>query len=101
MIPTAIKRPAHPLGDYAGFGRTKYTNRSESMSNNERTYPKGTPTRCNRCNALSPFPKEEARAVRENSRVWRLQTSALLDCGHMDCHWVFDADLARKTGALS
>ena len=59
----------------------------------ERTFPKGTPTRCNRCDQVSPFPKREGYAVRENSKVWRLQTFAVLDCGHMDCHWVFDADL--------
>ena len=59
----------------------------------ERTFPKGTPTCCNRCNEVSPFPKAEARAVRENSKTWRLQTFATLNCGHMDTHWVFEIDL--------
>ena len=59
----------------------------------ERTVTRGTPTRCNRCNEIHPFPKTEPRAVRENSKAWRLQSFATLDCGHMDCHWVFDADL--------
>ena len=62
----------------------------------ERTFPKGTPTRCNRCNAMSPFPKAEARAVRENSKAWRLQTFATLDCGHMDAHWIFNCDLEAE-----
>jgi len=60
----------------------------------ERTFPKGTPTRCNRCGEVSPFPKSSgAEAVRENGKCWRLQTMATLNCGHMDAHWVFDADL--------
>jgi len=62
----------------------------------ERTFPKGTPTRCNRCNAVSPFPKAEGLAVRENSRAWRLQTMAVLDCGHMDAHWVYESDLSKE-----
>ena len=68
----------------------------------ERTFPQGTPTRCNRCDRVSPFPKAEAKAVRENSRAWRLQTFATLDCGHMDCHWIFDYDLAaaKRDAAL-
>lgn len=59
----------------------------------EKTFPRGTPTRCNRCGETSPFPKKLADAHRENDRVWRLQTFATLECGHMDCHWVFNADL--------
>jgi len=61
---------------------------------NERTFSKGTPTHCNRCDAVSPFPKREGYAVRENGKVWRLQTMAVLDCGHMDAHWVYESDLA-------
>jgi hypothetical protein len=59
----------------------------------ERTFIKGVPTRCNRCNEVHPFPKDSARAVRENSHCWRVQTMAVLDCGHMDAHWIFERDL--------
>ena len=58
-----------------------------------RTFTRGTPTHCNRCDQISPFPKARAEANRENSKAWRLQTFATLACGHMDAHWVFDADL--------
>jgi hypothetical protein len=59
---------------------------------------KGMIVRCNRCDEPSPFPKKQGRAIRENSRVWRLQTMAVLDCGHMDAHWVFDTDLKGEQG---
>lgn len=58
-----------------------------------RIFTRGTPTHCNRCDQVSPLPKREVEAVRENAKVWRLQGFATLECGHMDCHWVHDADL--------
>jgi hypothetical protein len=58
-----------------------------------RTFERGTPTRCNVCDEVSPFPKARGKAMRENSRAWRLQTMAVLECGHMDAHWVYDQDL--------
>lgn len=56
------------------------------------TFGPGTPARCNRCDARSPLPKA-VNAVRENSAAYRIQDFATLDCGHMDCHWVYAADL--------
>jgi len=56
------------------------------------TFTTGTPARCNRCNALSPLPKD-VDGIRENSKAYRLQGFATLDCGHMDCHWVYVADI--------
>ena len=64
----------------------------------EKTFPQGTPVRCNRSNQRSLFPKPEAFAVRENAHCWRVQTMAVLDCGHMDAHWIFDSDLEVEAG---
>lgn len=58
----------------------------------EKTFEAGTIARCNRCDTKFrlPFPK---KGQRENSKVWRLQEFATSpECGHMDCHWVFDCD---------
>ena len=55
------------------------------------TFAKGTPARCNRCDQQSPLPKN-VDGSRENGKAWRLQGFATLECGHMDCHWVYDAD---------
>ena len=57
----------------------------------EITIIKGAVARCNRCDAKSPYPKE-ARANRENSWTYRIQDMVVLECGHMDAHWVFVAD---------
>lgn len=51
----------------------------------------GTGARCNRCDAKAPLPKT-IRGTRENSKTYRLQGFAILDCGHMDMHWVFVSD---------
>jgi len=59
----------------------------------EREFLAGTPARCIRgCPGTYPLPKV-VRAVRENSKCWRVMDFATLGCGHMDCHWVFDADV--------
>ena len=47
--------------------------------------------RCNRCNGKSLLPKE-VEGMKENSKVYRLRGFAILDCGHLDCHWVFISD---------
>jgi len=57
-----------------------------------RTYPEGTPARCNRCDAQGALPKL-CIGHRENERCWRLDTMCTLDCGHMDAHWIHDEDL--------
>ena len=62
------------------------------MMTDERVVVKGTPIRCNRCGAKGTFNKAEGRAVRENSKAWRMQTFSIPECGHMDAHWVFDCD---------
>ena len=62
------------------------------MDASEITITKGSIARCNRCNTTSPFPKPESRAIRENSNAYRLQKMAVLDCGHMDAHWIFLSD---------
>jgi hypothetical protein len=58
----------------------------------------GTATiaRCNRCNVRGHLDRAVTR-VRENSRAWRLQDMAKVsECGHLDGHWVYDADNERK-----
>jgi hypothetical protein len=58
----------------------------------EMTFAAGTKARCNRnCAEPSPLPKA-IRGIRENSNAYRLQKFCILDCGHMDCHWVFLSD---------
>ena len=57
----------------------------------ERAFGAGTLARCNRCQEKHPLPKL-VRAVRENRSAYRIQDFARLDCGHMDCHWVFLSD---------
>jgi len=59
----------------------------------ERTFEKGTPIRCNRCGAKGTLSKDSVEAIRENGKAWRLQRFSTPDCGHMDCHWVYDCDL--------
>ena len=57
----------------------------------EKTFNTGTIGRCNRCNQKFTFAKP-VRAVRENARVWRVMDMAMAECGHLDTHWIFDAD---------
>ena len=61
----------------------------------EKTFSKGTPIRCNRCDAKGTMNKSEMQAVRENDKCWRLQGFCTPECGHMDSHWVFDCDLGN------
>jgi len=63
----------------------------------EREFATGTTARCNRCDRPSPLPKAVG-AVRENDKAWRLQGFARLDCGHVDCHWVYERDLVQAEG---
>ena len=69
---------------------------AEEMTN-EKIFPAGTPTRCNRVScpgASSPQPlPRDMRAWQENSKCWRLAEMCVLPCGHMDSHWVFESDL--------
>ena len=64
-------------------------------THDEMVFPQGTLACCNRCNQISPLPKP-CTGQRENAGAYRLQTMATLDCGHMDAHWVFVADLAGQ-----
>ena len=65
---------------------------------NTRTFPAGTPARCNRnCPDTYPLPRE-AVGLPENDHCWRLQDMMALDCGHMDAHWVFVKDLEADNG---
>ena len=59
---------------------------------NEITFPEGTRARCNRnCAGTYPLPRE-TEGFRENSNAYRLQGMCILECGHMDAHWVFLSD---------
>lgn len=55
----------------------------------DRVFPAGTWAECNRCGKLSRLPKDCAghRETMPGS-IFRLDTMCLLDCGHMDAHWV-------------
>lgn len=55
-----------------------------------KTFPVGTIAKCNRCGQSHPLPKV-CIGVQENASMYRLQTMATLDCGHMDAHWVKDS----------
>lgn len=58
----------------------------------EQTFAEGTVIRCNRCDTKSEATRE-FEAMRENSRAWRMRGMMVAtSCGHMDGHWVFDAD---------
>jgi len=57
----------------------------------EKTFEPGTIGRCNRCDAKFTFTKP-VRAVRENTRCWRVMDMAMAECGHLDTHWIFDVD---------
>lgn len=55
----------------------------------EQTFPAGTMAQCNRCKRFSPLPKPcLGHLETPGGNVYRLDTMAVLDCGHMDAHWV-------------
>lgn len=61
-----------------------------------RIFPEETPTRCNRdCQGTYPLP-ESVRGIKENAKVYRLQSLVKLDCGHLDCHWIYLSDLPEE-----
>lgn len=66
------------------------------MSENERMFSKGHVACCNRCDKRFVLPKE-VRAVRDGERAWRIMDFVMAPCGHLDCHWLFESDLARGT----
>ena len=58
----------------------------------KQTFETGTVARCNRCSAKGHLDRK-VEGVRENDRAWRLQDMARIEeCGHLDCHWVYDRD---------
>lgn len=60
-------------------------------------FPAGTEAKCNRCRKASPLPKDcKGHLDTTNSRSWiyRLDTMSMLDCGHMDAHWVYRTEQA-------
>jgi hypothetical protein len=62
----------------------------------QRTFGEQTIARCNRCNVKGHIDRP-VNGVRENGRAWRLQDMAKVsECGHLDGHWVYDADNERK-----
>jgi len=66
---------------------------------NEIVVKTGTPVRCNRCDAKCAWPKADTVAYWAGGHVYRLQDMALLDCGHLDAHWVYWHDLQTDGGA--
>ena len=61
------------------------------------TFTKGTQAKCNRCRQASPLPKDcQGHLDTTTSRSWiyRLDTMCLLDCGHMDAHWIYRTEQA-------
>ena len=60
-----------------------------------RYFPAGTPARCNRCDTLSPTPKGML-AHKHNERAWRFEDMAMLACGHLDGHYVYNSDLTAE-----
>lgn len=54
------------------------------------TFPAGTQAQCNRCKMISTLPKPcQGHTETIGGNVYRLDTMCVLDCGHMDAHWVF------------
>ena len=61
--------------------------------NDTTTFPAGTQAECNRCKRLSPLPRAceghlEMPPTKSGFAVYRLDTMCLLDCLHLDAHWV-------------
>lgn len=67
---------------------------------NTRTFPAGTVAKCNRCSIANPLPKVCEGHISNTWKgtntaggltfytLYRLDTMCVLDCGHMDSHWV-------------
>jgi hypothetical protein len=60
----------------------------------QQEFPQGKVAHCNRCGKSSELPRTMV-GNRENSRAWRLIEMVALDCGHVDCHWVYEPAARR------
>ena len=60
--------------------------------NTKITVAAGSVARCNRCNCKGHLDRN-VEGQRENDRAVRLLGMAIIEeCGHLDSHWVYDAD---------
>lgn len=63
----------------------------------KRIFPIGTPVNCNRCRAMDEL-LEETEGVLAQGSTFRLTQMRRLQCGHLDCHWVYDPPVMTRDG---